>query len=594
MQRTRRALLLVVSFGVLSMDAQVFSDGDPEGLLFSGHTGGFLGQGVSCVDFNNDGLDDLTFTQFEGQLLAYINDGQGGFLATDLGVSEHLTQPKAVYWVDLDNDGDRDLFVTQRLAENELFVRLDTGDLVRVPGAGGLGMSDADRTYGASMADFDNDGLLDVYLCNYHSPAADNATNALLRNVGGVDLDLAFEDVTEFSGTGNGIQQSFQSTWVDIDRDGWLDLHVVNDRLFWPDVLFRNNGDGTFLDMASEWGLDVEAYSMSSSFADFDKDQDWDVVSTNGANEGNHFRRCVGQPFGSSGDNGDADLMYEEVAGEAGILLSELAWGATWFDADNSGWLDLYIATGTSLYSDYPSVLDLYPNSTNGLFMNEMGTFPMEDASEAVNPFNELTFSVGCADFNLDGALDLISHQIGTRAHLMNGVPNGNHWLAIGLNASQGCPDAIGAVVTCWKAGLGDMRTVNCGSEYLNQNSQWLHFGLGESSSPDSVVVQWPWGLSTTHAGLEVDSRHILSDLEDGANDSEGMGCTYTAACNFDPAATEDDGSCDLSCICGGGLIWDEDTQTCLIQCIGDLNFDQSVSTTDLLYFLSVYGLECD
>ncbi|MGB1943728.1 MAG: FG-GAP repeat domain-containing protein, partial [Flavobacteriales bacterium] len=431
------------------MNAQVFSDGDPEGLLFSGHTGGYLGQGVSCVDFNNDGLDDLTFTQYEGQLLAYTNEGQGTFLPTDLGVSEYLIQPKAVYWVDLDNDGDKDLFVTQRLAKNELFVRIDGGDLVRVPDAGGLGMAGTDRTYGASMADFDNDGLLDVYLCNYHSPSADNATNALLRNMGGVDLEIAFEDVTESSGTGNGIQQSFQSTWVDVDRDGWLDLHVVNDRLFWPDVLFRNNGDGTFQDMASDWGLAVEAYSMSSSFADFDKDQDWDVVSTNGANEGNHFRRCVGQPFVSTSGTAEADLMYEEVASEAGILLSELAWGANWFDADNDGWLDLYIATGTSLYSDFPSVIDLYPNSTNGLFMNDMGAFPMEDASDAVNPFNELTFSVGCADFNLDGALDLVSHQIGTHAHLMNGVPNGNHWVSIALEASQGCPDAIGAVVTC-------------------------------------------------------------------------------------------------------------------------------------------------
>ena len=144
MQRTKTAFVTVVSFGILSMNAQVFSDGDPEGMLFSGHTGGFLGQGVSCVDFNNDGLDDLTFTQYEGQLLAYTNEGQGTFLPEDLGVSEYLTQPKAVYWVDLDNDGDKDLFVTQRLAKNELFVRLDGGDLVRVPGAGGLGMADTD------------------------------------------------------------------------------------------------------------------------------------------------------------------------------------------------------------------------------------------------------------------------------------------------------------------------------------------------------------------------------------------------------------------------------------------------------------------
>ena len=289
--------------------------------------------------------------------------------------------------------------------------------------------------------------------------------------MGGVDLEIAFEDVTESSGTGNGIQQSFQSTWVDVDRDGWLDLHVVNDRLFWPDVLFRNNGDGTFQDMAN-WGLAVEAYSKPS-FADFDKDQDWDVVSTNGANEGNHFRRCIGQYFVNPSGTAEVDLMYDEVASEAGILLSEWAWGANWFDADNDGWLDLYIATGTSLYSDFPSVIDLYPNSTNGLFMKHGGI--QWRTRHAVNPFNELTFSVGCADFNLDGALDLVSHQIGTHAHLMNGVPNGNHWVSIALEASQGCPDAIGAVVTCWKDGLGDMRTVLCGS--TSQNSQSIQQG---------------------------------------------------------------------------------------------------------------------
>ena len=96
----------------------------------------------------------------------------------------------------------------------------------------------------------------------------------------------------------------------------------------------------------------------------------------------------------------------------------------------------------------------------------------------------------------------LVSHQIGVRAQLMNGVPNGNHWIAIRPLADSGCPDAIGAVLTCWKEGLGDVRTVHCGTEYMNQNSAWIHFGLGSEPSYDSLVVAWPSGATTTHVGV--------------------------------------------------------------------------------------------
>ena len=108
---------------------------------------------------------------------------------------------------------------------------------------------------------------------------------------------MTFQDVTELAGVGNGVKQSFQATWIDVDRDGWLDLHVVNDRLFWPDALYRNLGDGTFEDVSSDWGIDVGGYSMCSTFSDFDKDLDWDIVVTNGAAEGNHFLVCDGSPF---------------------------------------------------------------------------------------------------------------------------------------------------------------------------------------------------------------------------------------------------------------------------------------------------------
>ena len=276
---------------------QTFTDGDPVGLLYTNHFGGFLGHGVSMADFNGDGHDDLTFTQFQGEIRFYEGDGDGQFAQADLGIVNTGGEAKCALWADLDGDGDQDLFVTQRLAPNRLYARMSDGSLQEVPDAGGMGGTSLERAYGASIADFDQDHRLDVYVCHYHTPQSNSESNRLFRGVSGVDLDMSFQDVTEVAGVGNGVKQSFQSTWIDVDRDGWLDLHVINDRTNWPDALYRNMGDGTFMDMAASWGIDIGIYSMSSSFGDFDKDLDWDIMVSNGANDGNHFLVCQGAPF---------------------------------------------------------------------------------------------------------------------------------------------------------------------------------------------------------------------------------------------------------------------------------------------------------
>ena len=451
---------LLVSFVLAkshALQAQTFVDGDPAGVLNTAHVGGYLGHGVSFVDFNEDGFDDLCFAQFEGQILAYEGDGEGGFASTDLGIGNTGGEPKSVLWADFDNDGDQDLFITQRLSVNRLYARMPDGSLAEVPGAGGMAGTDHERTYGAAVADFNKDGRLDVYLCHYHTPQTNSEENRLFRALGGVDLSMTFQDVTSQAGVGNGVKQSFQATWVDLDRDGFLDLHVINDRTFWPDALYRNQGDGTFVDMSNSWGIDIGQYSMSSTIADFDKDQDWDFVVTNGAPEGNNLLSCAGTPFQDASQN-PAMLWYTNVAEDAGILLEDLAWGALFFDADNNGWLDLFIGTGTSLYTDYPAVLNFYPDADNGFFLNDGGSFPLEAAFDNVLTDNELTFSSAYSDHNRDGAMDFVSHRMGPRARLLNGVPNDNHWIQITLEPSSGNKDAIGSVVTAWKGGVGDMR----------------------------------------------------------------------------------------------------------------------------------------
>ncbi|MDG1674253.1 MAG: CRTAC1 family protein, partial [Flavobacteriales bacterium] len=562
------------------------------GVLFTQHVGGFLGHGVSFADFNDDGFDDLCFAQFEGEIFAYQGDGEGGFASIDLGLGNTNGEPKSVLWADFDNDGDQDLLITQRLAENRLYARMPSGSLQEVPSAGGVAGTNLERTYGAAVADFDKDDRLDIYLCNYHSPQTNSEENHLFRSIGGVDLAMQFEEVTSLAGVGNGVKQSFQATWIDIDRDGWLDLHVINDRTFWPDAMYRNQGDGTFVDMAANWGIDIGEYSMSSTFADFDKDHDWDIVVANGASDGNNFLMCMGHPFQES--NGETPVLnYVNVASDANIFLDRLAWGALFFDADNNGWLDLFIGTGTSFYTDFPSILDVYDDNLNGFFLNNGGTFPLEAAPENVYTDNELTFSSAFADHNRDGAMDFVSHRIGARARLLNGVPNGNHWAQVTLEPSSGNRDAIGAVVTAWQGGVGDMRTVTCGSEYLNQNSRRLHFGFGDSPLVDSLTVDWPSGNHTLFANPAVDVVHHLME-NDGNGGVLTFGCTYPVACNFLPSAEVDNGSCDFACACGEGTVWDNIAMKCVAQCTADQDGDGQIGTGDLILFLTFFGDTCE
>ena len=566
---------------------QTFTDGDPGGLLYTNHFGGFLGHGVSMADFNGDGHDDLTFTQFQGEILFYEGDGDGQFAQADLGIVNTGGEAKCALWADLDGDGDQDLFVTQRLAPNRLYARMPDGSLQEVPDAGGMGGTSLERAYGASIADFDQDHRLDVYVCHYHTPQSNSESNRLFRGLSGVDLDMSFQDVTEVAGVGNGVKQSFQSTWIDVDRDGWLDLHVINDRTNWPDALYRNMGDGTFMDMAASWGIDIGIYSMSSSFGDFDKDLDWDIVVSNGANDGNHFLVCQGAPFQVESDS----LSYTDMAEEAGVLLENLAWGAMWLDVNNDSWEDLYIATGTSMYTDYPNVTNFFPNSTNGLFLNPGGTLPLGDISGAINWENELTFSVAFGDHNEDGALDFISHRMGPQAALYNGVVNDNHWLQVMLVPDGGHPDAIGSVLTLWNEGMPSSRTLTCGSQYMSQNSRWTHFGLGSHTTVDSLVVSWAGGGNTSLSLEEVDRRIVLN--EEGLVESAVSGCTYAVACNYNAEATEDDGSCDMSCTCGPGTTWDANAGHCVVTCAADHNNDGGIGAGDLILFLTWFGDDC-
>ena len=534
-------------------------------LLQTDHTGGYIGSGVSFADFNGDDIDDLTFGHHAGQLRFYVgnnNPTSSGFQELTLNISNSQSEVKAVLWADIDNDGDQDFLVTNRNASNKLWRNDGNMQFFDISDISGISTQEDTKSYGASFGDYNNDGFLDLYICNYHTNI-DLSTNELYQNNG----DGTFTNVTVLAGVGNGFAQSFQSTFIDIDLDGHLDLHVINDRVDYPNVFYKNNGDGSFTDRATDWEVNLTILAMSSSFSDYDRDGDMDLYVSNGSN-GNYLLR----------NNLNTHGNFENIAVQEEVEVGQISWGASWFDHNNDTWPDLYIATGITVYTEIPLVFDDYGYQPNQFFIND-GWSPMTNASLSTPLSDQYSFAVATGDYNNDGFPDIVSHQIGDHAIVLAGIPNDNHYLKIRPQGVTANRDAIGAVVKVFHSGGVEMNVVFCGDKYLAQNSRHLHFGLGTSAQIDSVFVQWPGGGEEVFTGISIDTSIVLiegSSLDGGTNDE----CP-------DPLS-----------FCGVGTVWDGASQTCIsinivVMCPSDLNNDGITSVPDLLELLTHFGTIC-
>jgi len=533
-------------------------------LLQTDHTGGYIGSGVSFADFNGDDIDDLTFGHHAGQLRFYVgnnNPTSSGFQELTLNISNSQSEVKAVLWADIDNDGDQDFLVTNRNASNKLWRNDGNMQFFDISDISGISTQEDTKSYGASFGDYNNDGFLDLYICNYHTNI-DLSTNELYQNNG----DGTFTNVTVLAGVGNGFAQSFQSTFIDIDLDGHLDLHVINDRVDYPNVFYKNNGDGSFTDRATDWEVNLTILAMSSSFSDYDRDGDMDLYVSNGSN-GNYLLR----------NNLNTHGNFENIAVQEEVEVGQISWGASWFDHNNDTWPDLYIATGITVYTEIPLVFDDYGYQPNQFFIND-GWSPMTNASLSTPLSDQYSFAVATGDYNND-VPDIVSHQIGDHAIVLAGIPNDNHYLKIRPQGVTANRDAIGAVVKVFHSGGVEMNVVFCGDKYLAQNSRHLHFGLGTSAQIDSVFVQWPGGGEEVFTGISIDTSIVLiegSSLDGGTNDE----CP-------DPLS-----------FCGVGTVWDGASQTCIsinivVMCPSDLNNDGITSVPDLLALLNNFGTIC-
>jgi hypothetical protein len=286
---------------------------------------GTLGGGISFFDFDKDGWDDITVSSEEGEPVKFYNNTNGYFSQIDFGIEDELFETKTVQWIDFDNDNDYDLFITSNSDSNVLFENLGNMVFDNITISSGLNLNN-NSNFGSSWGDYDKDGLLDVFICS-RGDLGDDIQNYLYHNNG----DGTFTIVNDLVGIDNNHHFSFCSAFFDYNNDGWQDLYIANDKLDTQNFLYKNNGDGTFTEVGEETGTNLSMDAMSTTIGDYNNDTWLDIYITNTV-AGNIFLK----------NNGDG--TFSNIAENNGTLFESAAWGAVFLDAENDTDLDLYVS----------------------------------------------------------------------------------------------------------------------------------------------------------------------------------------------------------------------------------------------------------
>jgi hypothetical protein len=502
------------------------------GIHFRHHTGAFgakylpetLGSGCAFIDYDSDGWPDILFVngmdwpghrRERSTLRLFRNNRDGTFRDVTKAAGLDLE----LYGIgvavgDYDNDGYPDLYITC-VGQSRLLRNNRQGGFVDVTSRSGLGGREAFST-SALWFDYDRDGLLDLFVCNYvrWTPEKDvfcsldgknksyctpeayrGSTCWLFRNRG----DGTFEDVTAKSRIFDSTSKALGVAMLDYDEDGWPDLVVANDTQ--PNKLYRNQHDGTFQEVGLSAGValseDGKARAgMGVDAGDFDGSGHAGLVITNFDNEMTGLYRR------------DKNGRYEDIAVSAGVGVATrdtLGFGCLFLDINLDGALDLLIANGhiddtvrnirrSVAYAQPPR---LFLNDGRGRFRDVAA----QAGASFVSP--KVARGLACGDIDRDGDLDILMTTNGGDARLYRtDVTNGNRSIRFRLQGTKSNRDAIGATVRLFDRSGNQSRMVRSGSSYLSQSELPVTFGMGKRTEIDRLVIEWPSGRIDEHKYL--------------------------------------------------------------------------------------------
>jgi hypothetical protein len=431
------------------------------------YNGGFLGGGLTSADFNKDGYDDLLFCQRASNPV-FLRSNQGVLQPWPLGI-QNTGEIKQLTWVDFDNDGDRDLSMTGLDMRVQLF-RNESNAFLPLPVSSGIS-TDTIVSYGHSWADYDRDGDLDLFVCNYDAQFMGyvNSDNQLYRNEG----NGMFTDVTQAAGFQSMTNYTFMALWMDYNRDLFPDLLVINDRYEVPNYFYHNNGDGTFTEISAQANLNDYMFGMTATADDFDNDGDLDIYVTNGTSGNKHKI-----------NNGDGTFLDADV--QLGTTMNRFCWAAQFVDADRDGREDLHICSTPHL--NLPG--------QNFLYRNYGEVFMSATDSAGLSTDGGWSRASAIGDFNGDGLADVaICKSAPSFSNVWSALPSDNHWLKVTLEGTQSNRDGVSSWIDCYTSGLRQSRYTYCGEGYLGQNSFSEFIGCGAHEMIDSLIVSWPSGV---------------------------------------------------------------------------------------------------
>jgi hypothetical protein len=493
-----------------------------------------FGPGVCVADFDGDGWQDIYFVNgrdlynrgISVSNVLYRNNGDGTF--TD--VTEKAGVPGTGYglgcvWGDFNNDGFLDLFVTQ-YGRNVLYRNNGNGTFTDVTDKAGVAGTESGTFHsGATFFDYDRDGWLDLYVGSYValgdkrycqlgnilSSCAPSeyrgSPDALYRN----NHDGTFTNVTVAAKIYQPEGKNLSVAAADYDDDGWPDLFVANDGL--NAYLYHNERNGTFKEAGLASGMAVTAQgrvmaAMCISLGDYDNDGRLDLYISDFQRSSDHLWHNEGKGwFDEVSDQADITRLTRDV----------LSFGGGFFDYDNDGWLDIFIANGHV----YPEVEQSAPGThykqLNSLFHNEGNGRFTEVGKLAGNGFATpyVGRGVAFADFDNDGFVDVIVANNGDPPLLLHNGGNGNHFLNFRPVGTKTNRDGMGVRIRVVAGGISQIREIAGGGSYLSQSDLRANFGLGKAKRAEIVEINWPGGQKQVFRDVEADKFYLIEEGKD-------------------------------------------------------------------------------